>query len=248
MPLAVELQQLLSLRTLQDVEVTALSEHGPQTFFTMLERCSPAVRNLRLDMYSRMPTPESPVHAPAAPITLTSLHVSAQYEIDHRLLLALSPFTFSNLRALWLIAHSIQWRHIMIEMKTIKVLRIDTQDTHTGLDLCAFPQLSLLCLDSTSLIVASTEIRVLLPTIRAAHHIRTIRLAVLSVSVGNLHNICDMLDESLSFTQVSGVEIELPAEQPPDQVAKYFRRLSAMNKLRIGPHNPDSWEDAVRRL
>ncbi|KAJ7673897.1 hypothetical protein DFH06DRAFT_1319013 [Mycena polygramma] len=232
MPQTLQLQQLLSLRTIRDVTLIGFREDGPQAYFKILERCSPAVRTLRLQIYQ-------PVQVTAAPIIPTS---GTGYDIDHQLLLALCPSTFSKLNALWLSARSIRWGQVVTAMNAIKILRIDTQDTHVGLDLFAFRQLSLLWLDSVSLIDASTQIDPLLSTIRAAHHVRTIRLAVHKVSVDDLDGVCDRLDEALSSTQASAVEIELPTTEPPDQVAGYFQRLGATNKLRIVPHNPDWWE------
>ncbi|KAJ6472917.1 hypothetical protein C8R47DRAFT_722092 [Mycena vitilis] len=262
---ALNLRQLFSLSSLCDADLGAsfgdLSAFDPQTYCRILERCSPAVKSfgLRVQYGAWLTTTDFPRHGTAAPIALASLYVGVSFTIDRWLFPALHPFTSSSLRALWLVVKCVQWPGLMAAMPNIEILRINTQSEHFGLDLAAFPKLSLLCVEANrvdpkrpkTLLQLTHSIK---PTILALHHIRTLLITINEVPMETIPELCKVLDESLSAAHVSSMEVEVSVRFPRSdraRIAQYFPRSRAVDqskKFNVEPYKFNWWEKAVRRL
>jgi hypothetical protein len=99
-----------------------------------------------------------------------------------------------------------------------------------GLDLCAFPRLSVLRIAPVRIIDLSSQsdaVGTLVSTISRAPHVRTVVVSLTKIGP----EICDPLDLGLSSLPLHTVKFEVNPEAY-DEAAGFFPRLRAKNMVR----------------
>jgi hypothetical protein len=241
---ALDLRQLLSMSTVRQVALTLPRPSlEPDIFPKIFERCSPALRDLELQL-SRSP-PSLPVRAAGVttPIPLVSLRLAIHGTLDHRLFAFLQPLSVSQHKALSLVRindgivwhelypvfHRLEFLSVPIQVRVfdpcLALALISVQYTK-ALDLSQFPHLSYL-----SLLIMTPQsetqknlIARLVSTMTPILHIRRLGVQISWM----LSDSCAFIDAVMSTIDVPIVEVQVHAEK----WAKFFPRLTEKNMVR----------------
>ncbi|KAF7354316.1 hypothetical protein MVEN_01120000 [Mycena venus] len=249
---ALSFQRLFGLPTLRYVKLIVTRTPDSGSFPNIFERCSPAVRQLHLHFSGDLPPslPGIPRYHARAPIRLVSLGIKTSGSLNPQLLPTLHPFSLSHLKALSISSLSgIAWDELAPIMGTIEILSIIVQRSHTGLDLSAFPRLSVLCIEPVVGLDDSIQaniIETIVSTIMPASKVHTVVVPIFDI----LPNFCDVLDTTLSQLPLPTVDVQVRYAELVDEASACFPRLSAASRVRtcLLPRNFDWWEDITSRL
>ncbi|KAJ7662587.1 hypothetical protein DFH06DRAFT_355631 [Mycena polygramma] len=248
---ALVLKQLFSLPTLRHVMLA--TNIGNSENLAEIFRCCPQAMQ-HLDLSVPGAPPDQHTSGSRASIALTSLIIRrlGYASPDDDLHTVLQPFTALTLRALSITgAPTVQWSSLPLEMNNFEILGIDVESNHIGLDLSAFPQLSLLRIRlTTSLDLTDLERRArsLVSSItRVPPHLRTIVLAMYFLKPERHRVVRTVFDQAFATRPGLTVQVELPPDQI-NQAATHFPELSAKNMLRSAPYRSNWWEETVLRL
>ncbi|KAJ7662825.1 hypothetical protein DFH06DRAFT_1397109 [Mycena polygramma] len=202
------------------------------------------MRYLRIQLVGSVPPVVYTNSRVAAAIPLTSLYIAISPEPPRRFFPTLWAFGASQLKALWI--HGIvDWVLVAPARDTIEILGLNLQPGHTtGLDLSAFPSLSVLYINCIREYEA--DLRALISTILPAHRIRTVAIEVWPRD----REICRIFDETLEPLQISLVEVYSTDEAHAPDAAEYFPRLRARGvAVRYLDFHGEWWgENMVRDL
>ncbi|KAJ7662557.1 hypothetical protein DFH06DRAFT_1396626 [Mycena polygramma] len=177
----------------------------------------------------KLPASPDHHHIPK-PIVLASLSVQnfTTLTLNRRLLLLMQPFTVSNLKALSIMAGSVEWPDVAPAMDTLEILEIHSESDHTNFDLNAFPKIHLLRIRvapaATTNFIAADRYMGLLFSIARALHLRTV--IQLHCGEPQLSAICATFDQALATLRGLAVEIVFSLTQKAP-LAALFPKLSA---------------------
>ncbi|KAJ6473364.1 hypothetical protein C8R47DRAFT_718742 [Mycena vitilis] len=225
---ALALQQLLSVPTLRQLVLQgdSLGADSSEAFLaaSVFGRCSPAMRYLRIQLLGAVPSVVYTNSRVAAAIPLTSLHIAIPPEPPQRFSPILWAFGASQLKALS-VRGMVDWVLAAPVMNTIEILCLHLQPgSTTGLDLSAFINLSVLCINCAR--ESEADLRALISTILPAHRIHTVVIWSWD------RELCGVFDETLAPLHISMVEVEVNKANLRN-VAEYFPRLREQGVVRL---------------
>ncbi|KAJ7662814.1 hypothetical protein DFH06DRAFT_1325164 [Mycena polygramma] len=237
--------QLFSRPLLRRVRLTGSSPKA-RHFRKMFERCSTELKHLQLRCCIRVPLRDltAPQSRPAVP--LTSLRIGLAGEVDHRFLSALHPFDLAHLKVLSLHGHvRIHWNEVAQALTAVEILCLTLKQTHWGLDLSVFPNLSHLRITTArgfDKAIEADNMRTLLSTIAS---VPSIHISIYFVDMKR--EVCEIVDAALCGLPLRTVEAEVNL-QDLHLATEYLPQLHSNNMLRVVPHNFHWWKDVVETL